>query len=118
MGFDFNSDPVYGNAGDVYIAEFGSEAPETTGGKPLPGVGHRVTRIDMRTGRLYTFAINKSGFAASHDGGGGFERPIDVVFGPGRSMYVVDFGLAKEEEVDEYLPGTGMIWRISPTGKG
>lgn len=40
-----------------FIAEFGSEAPETTGGKPLPKVGHRVSRIDMNTGKIYTFAI-------------------------------------------------------------
>jgi glucose/arabinose dehydrogenase len=112
MGFDFNPYPVYGPAGDPFIAEFGSEAPETTGGKPLPRVGHRVSRIDMRTGRIFTFAINKSGYAASYTGGGGFERPIDVLFGSSGEMYIVDFGLAEEEE--DYIPGTGVIWRVRP----
>lgn len=114
MGFDFNPIPAYGPVDDVFIAEFGSEAPETTGGKPLPQVGHRVSRIDMRTGGISTFAINKTGFAASYTGGAGFERPIDVVFGKGNEMYVVDFGLSGEEGKEGYIPGTGVIWRISP----
>ena len=111
MGFDFSYSPQFPNYDDAYIAEFGSEAPETTGGKPLPGVGHRVSRINMKTGNVSTFAINKSGFAASYTGGGGFERPIDVVFGPDASMYVVDFGTPGAGE-DEYAEGTGVIWRI------
>ncbi|MGE5654335.1 MAG: hypothetical protein ACM3ZQ_08780, partial [Bacillota bacterium] len=112
MGFDFNYNPAFGRAGDAYIAEFGSEAPETTGGKPAPTVGHRVSIIDMQTGAVRTFAINKTGMAASATGGGGFERPIDAVFGPDGALYVVDFGLAGEEE-DDYLTGTGVIWRIT-----
>lgn len=111
MGFDFNYTHRFENFGDVYIAEFGSEAPETTGGEPLPGVGHRVSRINMKNGKVTTFAINKSGFAASYTGGGGLERPIDVVFGQDESMYVVDFGISGDGEAD-YLEGTGVIWRI------
>ena len=118
MGFDFNYNKRFGAVGDVYIAEFGSEAPETTGGKPLPGVGHRVSTINIETGAVNTFAINKSGFAASHTGGGGFERPIDVVFGPDGTMYVVDFGMQTENNQDGqdehgYLPGSGVIWTIT-----
>ena len=41
MGFDFNYNPAFGKMRDVYIAEFGSETPETTGGKLIPPrVGH------------------------------------------------------------------------------
>jgi glucose/arabinose dehydrogenase len=112
MGFDFNYTSTFKHYGDVYIAEFGSEAPETTGGKPLPDVGHRVSRIDMNTGRIYTFAMNKSGYGAAYTGGGGFERPIDVVFGPDEAMYVVDFGVAGGEDPDAYNVNTGVIWRI------
>ena len=68
MGFDFNYNKDFGTYGDAYIAEYGSEAPETTGGKPLPNVGHRVSRIDMKTDAVVTFAINKSGFAATYTG--------------------------------------------------
>lgn len=113
MGFDFNYNSDFGPYGDAYIAEYGSEAPETTGGMPLPGVGHRISRINMNTGQIGTFAINKSGFAASHTGDGGFERPIDVVFGPDNAMYILDFAVTPEDEPDEFLPGTGVIWKIT-----
>lgn len=113
MGFDFNYDSNFGPYGDAYIAEFGSEAPETTGGKPLPGVGHRISKINMKTGKITNFAINKSGFAASYTGDGGFERPIDVVFGPDKAMYILDFAVTPEGEPDEYYPKTGVIWRIT-----
>ncbi|MDP4090413.1 MAG: PQQ-dependent sugar dehydrogenase [Bacillota bacterium] len=111
MGFDFNRHECFGPIGDAYIAEFGSEAPETTGGVPLPKVGHRVSRIDISTGAVCTFAVNKSGFAASYTNDGGFERPIDVVFNNKGVMFVVDFGIASEEN-DSYEKGTGVIWRI------
>lgn len=113
MGFDFNYFNDFGPFGDVYIAEYGSEAPETTGGKPLPNVGHRISRINMQSGQITTFAINKSGFAASHTGDGGFERPIDVVFGPDKAMYILDFAVTPEDEPDEFHPGSGVIWRIT-----
>ena len=112
MGFDFNYTYKFKHYGDVYIAEFGSEAPRTTGGKPLPGVGHRVSRIDMNSGLIYTFAINKSGYAASYTEGGGFERPIDVVFGPDENMYIVDFGLGSEGH-HGFEANTGVIWKIT-----
>lgn len=113
MGFDFNYDRRFGPFGDAYIAEFGSEAPETTGGKPLLRVGHRVSRIDMNTGHITNFAINKSGYAASYDGGGGFDRPIDVVFDSKGSMYVLDFTKSVTDEPDKFIPCTGVIWKIT-----
>lgn len=116
MGFDFNYSD-FGPYGDVYIAEFGSEAPETTGGKPLPHVGHRISRIDMETGEVTDFAINKSGLPASYTGGGGFERPIDVVFGPDQAMYILDFAVTPEDEPDEFYPKSGVIWQITKNNK-
>ncbi|MDF2686990.1 MAG: repeat containing protein [Clostridia bacterium] len=111
MGFDFNYSYMFGKIGDIYIAEFGSEAPETTGGIPLPDVGHRVTRIDKNSGMLYDFAINKSGYAASYTGDGGFERPIDVIINTENEMLIADFGLGDESE--GFIPNSGVIWRIS-----
>jgi hypothetical protein len=64
----------------------------------------------MKTGNIYTFAINKSGFAASYTDEGGFERPIDVVFDKNDEMYIADFGLSID---DGYIPETGVIWKIS-----
>lgn len=114
MGFDFNYNPAFGKMRDVYIAEFGSETPETTGGKLVPPrVGHRVSRINMNTGQIFPFAMNASGFAASYTDGGGFERPIDAVFGPNGDLFIVDFGMTKKgAEEEAYSPNTGLIWRI------
>ncbi len=111
MGFDFNYNPEFGTIGDIYIAEFGSGAPGTTGGKPLPEVGHRVSRINLATGTIKNFAINKSGFAASHTDGGGFERPIDVVFGQSGDLYVLDMGISAKGE--GFVPKTGVVWKIT-----
>ena len=113
MGFSFNEDPVFAPIGDAFIAEFGSNDPTTTGGKPLPHVGHRISRIDMQTGQVHVFAINRTGMAASETNGGGFERPIDAVFDSGGVLYVLDFGLFAGEGA---VPGTGAIWRIRKTG--
>jgi hypothetical protein len=62
MGFDICRNGHF-RYGDIFIAEFGSRAPETTGGRPLPGLGHKVTGIDMRRRETYTFAVNYSGHA-------------------------------------------------------
>ena len=111
MGFDFNYNPYFGPIGDVFVAEFGSGAPETTGGKPLPQVGHRVSRIEMKTGKMTNFIINRSGYPATHTGDGGLERPIDVVFGPSGDMFVLDMGISSMGE--GFTPKTGVIWRIT-----
>ncbi|MDP4083210.1 MAG: PQQ-dependent sugar dehydrogenase [Bacillota bacterium] len=114
MGFDFNIDPVFGEVDEVYLAEFGSEAPETTGGKKTPGVGHRVSKVNLSTGKMTNFLMNKSGKPASETRGGGIERPIDIVFGKQHEMYIVDFGFRKPFGTGEgYLPDTGVIWKVS-----
>jgi len=112
-GFDFNYDSNFGPYGDVYLAQYGSDFPITTAGYPLPGAGRRVVRIDMDDGSVSSFAVNKSGLGASFTGGGGFERPNDVVFGPDGSMYVLDYGIASSNNPNFYIPNTGVIWRIS-----
>ncbi|NLI89115.1 MAG: hypothetical protein GX366_01710 [Epulopiscium sp.] len=106
MGFDF-----YNNS--AYVSEFGSLAPTTTGGKPDPRVGHRVSRLDMSTGKISDFAINKTGLPATATGGGGLERPIDVIFDKKGTMYVVDFGIAPKDNPSAFEPATGVIWKIS-----
>ncbi|SFR81870.1 PQQ-dependent sugar dehydrogenase [Anaeromicropila populeti] len=112
-GFDFNYNSKFGPYGDVYIAEFGSMV-KTTLGEPMPyaGTGHRVSKIDMKSRTINTFAINKSGFPSSLSKGGGFERPADIIFAPDGAMYVVDMGLNAFYNSDNFVPGTGVIWRI------
>ena len=112
-GFDFNYNESFGPYGDAYVSESGSISPITTGGYPLPGVGRRIVRINMNDGKVSTFAINRTGLGASFTGGGGFERPYDVVFGPDGAMYVLDIGIASPINPNLLLPNTGVIWRIS-----
>lgn len=110
MGFDFNRNRAFGPIGDAYVAEYGPGRP---GKKRIPNLGHRISRIDVKTGRLHAFAVNRSGFPATHSGDGGFERPIDVVFGRDGDMFVVDMGINRPGE--GFYPGTGVIWRIVRT---
>ena len=114
-GFDFNYNENFGPYGDAYVALSGSIYPITTGGYPLPGVGRRIVRIDMDDGIVSTFAINRTGLGASFTGGGGFERPMDAVFGPDGALYVLDYNLAVPTNPNLFLPNTGVIWRISRT---
>lgn len=78
----------------------------------MPSVGHRVARIEMRTGLVYNFAVNHSGLPASLTGGGGLERPIDVVFGSDGHMYILDWGIIRTEENHGFIPNTGVLWRV------
>ncbi|MEL7646898.1 MAG: hypothetical protein AAGU76_02335 [Sedimentibacter sp.] len=112
-GFDFNYNESFGPFGDAYVALSGSIYPVTTGGFPLPGVGRRIVRINIDDGNVSTFAINRTGLGASFTQGGGFERPMDVEFGPDGAMYILDFNLAYPMTPNRYVPNTGVIWRIS-----
>ncbi len=114
MGFDFNYNTSFGPYGDVYIAECGN-SQTMNGGEvtPFASFGHRISRIDMGTGGITTFAINKSGFPSFVTGEGGFGGPVDIVFGPDGAMYVLDCGIASTNYASSYQPNTGVIWRIS-----
>lgn len=115
-GFDFNYNTEFGPYGDVYIAEFGRSQPRTNGDTmPYSGAGHKLSKIDMNTRTVSTFAINKSGFPASTTSGGGFERPADVVFGPDGAMYVLDLGLNVRNDPSVFINNTGVIWKINKT---
>lgn len=111
MGFDFNLDARYGTVGDVFIAMFGEIRYESTGEIVYSGVGHRVSRVNMITGGLSTFAINRSGFPQAD----GLSRPTDVKFGPDGVMYITDFSSIDFLVPNIYIPSTGVIWRIIRT---
>ncbi|HZK02635.1 MAG TPA: PQQ-dependent sugar dehydrogenase [Anaerovoracaceae bacterium] len=113
MGFSFNEDPGFGPVGEAYIAEFGAIIPTNTGGKPIYGVGHRVSRINMDDGTINLFAINNTGVPAHLTGGGGFERPIDAVFGPDGALYISDFGIFTSTGP---VAKTGVIWKVTRSG--
>jgi glucose/arabinose dehydrogenase len=109
MGFDFNKSRDFGVIGDIFIANFGRIQYEESEEFIRSGVGHRVTRVNVNTGELSTFAINKVGFPQE----AGFGRPTDVTFGPDGAMYISDFSIGYQEKTGVYKPNTGVIWRIS-----
>ena len=114
MGFDFNPYDAFGNQGDIFIAEFGRiEAITSDDTRPYAGVGHRMSKIDIATRGVTTFAINRSGFPSAVTREGGFGRPIDVEFGPDGAMYVLDMGTNLQQDPNIYIPNTGVIWRIT-----
>ncbi len=115
-GFDFNNNIDFGPYGDVYIAEYGSTVYSKLGeASPYASAGHRISKIDMKTRTISTFAINKTGFSATISNGGGFERLTHVLFGPDAAMYIVDMGMNILDNPDAFIPNTGVIWRVTRT---
>jgi glucose/arabinose dehydrogenase len=117
IGFDFNYNNAFGPRGDVYIAEFGSIRPRTYGESDIQftGAGHRISKINMLTGGITTFAMNKSGFPATLTREGGFGRPADITFGPDGAMYVLDMGTNTLQSPNTFVPNSGVIWKIQRT---
>lgn len=115
IGFDFNYNSTFGPIGDAFIAEFGSVMIRTIGGliPQYTGIGHRISKIDMFTQGVTTFAINKSGLPSSNTQEGGFARPSDIAFGPDGAMYIVDMGINDINNPNVFLPNTGVIWKIT-----
>jgi glucose/arabinose dehydrogenase len=117
-GLDFSRNPEFGFVGQAFIAQFGDMAPDV--GKVLSPVGFRVVRVDVDTGVIKDFAINKKpGGPASKVGSNGLERPVAVRFDPnGTALYVVDFGvMLMTEKGPRPVPETGVLWRITREGR-
>jgi glucose/arabinose dehydrogenase len=117
-GLDVSTSEAFGHAGDAFVALFGDQAPAV--GKVLAPVGFKVVRVELDTGQVEEFAVNrgKKNGPASRIGGGGLERPVAVRFDPrGEALYVVDFGVLLQDAKGSHpQPGTGVIWRISRGG--
>jgi glucose/arabinose dehydrogenase len=114
-GFDFSRSGTFGFEGEAFVAQFGDMAPEV--GKTLSPVGFKVVRVDVQTGVIRDFAVNKGrrNGPASWLGNGGLERPVSVSFDrSGANMYVVDFGQVRTDKKGTHpQKGTGVIWKIS-----
>jgi glucose/arabinose dehydrogenase len=114
-GFDFSRNPGFGYRGQAFVAQLGDESPAT--GKVLSPVGFKVVRVDIKSGIINEFAVNKgrTNGPASWLGTGGLERPVAVRFNPdGSALYVVDFGvLLHDESGAKPQKGTGVLWRIT-----
>jgi hypothetical protein len=90
--------------------------PGARRGETLAPVGCKVVRVDLATGVVTDFAVNREPLngPASRVGGGGLERPIAARFDPaGRALHVVDFGVMTVTRAGTTPhPGTGVLWRI------
>jgi glucose/arabinose dehydrogenase len=112
MGFDF-SNSNFSSPNVIYISEFGSFGPITMGASaPYLGIGYKISRINIRTGEVATFINNKSGIPAYRNRGGGFGRPVDIIFEPDGTMYILDMGISDRNNPVQCLPYTGVIWRV------
>jgi glucose/arabinose dehydrogenase len=117
-GIDFCTNPGFGYQGEAFVAEFGDMAPKA--GKVLAPVGFKVVRVNVNTGIVEDFAVNKGrkNGPATRFGKGGLERPLSVKFDPtGKALYVVDFGIMKvSKQGQEPQMKTGVIWKITKEG--
>jgi glucose/arabinose dehydrogenase len=116
-GMDVARSPDFGHVGQLFVAQFGDQAP--IAGKVWVPVGFRVVRVDPATGVVTPFAANKRKEGpASYTEGGGLERPVAVRFDPrGDALYVVDFGvMTMSERGSSPHPETGALWRIVRDG--
>ena len=113
-GFDFSHSAAFGFEGEAFVALFGDMAPNV--GKVMAPVGFKVVRVNVETGVVRDFAVNKGKRhgPATFVGSGGLERPVAVKFSPdGRSLYVVDFGILRmTDKGPDAMKSSGSIWRI------
>jgi glucose/arabinose dehydrogenase len=117
-GVDFSPGPQFGFSGDAFIACFGDLAPITTITKYSVPAGFKVVRVDMKTGQIHDFAVNRIQGPASLLPHEGFERPSHCTFGPDGALYVTDFGtinIAPETGGIRQVVGSGTLWRIRRT---
>jgi glucose/arabinose dehydrogenase len=114
-GFDFSRDEAFGHVGEAFVALLGDEAPAV--GKVLHPVGFKIVRVNVSTGAIEPFAVNrgKENGPASKLHSGGLERPVAARFDPsGKSLYVVDFGvLHHDKKGAKPQERTGVIWRVT-----
>jgi glucose/arabinose dehydrogenase len=114
-GIDFAKNNAFGNQGEAFVAQFGDMAPNV--GKVLSPVGFKIVRVNVETGVIYDFAVNKGkrNGPATWLKRGGLERPVSVKFDPeGKSLYVVDFGTVRmTKKGPEPQVNTGVVWKIS-----
>jgi hypothetical protein len=117
--------------------DFGFSAPNATA--PAPEVGHEIKLINFSKAgeplvlKIMNFARNNSGdqafIQANAQDQHAFNRPLNVRFGPDGCAWVPDYGAVRDLGADTHfqgppqngpllqIPGTGVIWRICPTGQ-
>lgn len=114
-GLDFSRSEHFGHVGEAFVAQFGDMAPGT--GKVMAPAGFKVVRVDINSGVVRDFALNRQGYGpASLLRSGGLERPVAARFDPsGEALFIVDFGVMLHQAGRPVpIEGTGVLWRIIP----
>ena len=113
-GIDF-APAAFGFEGEAFVALFGDMAPGV--GKVLSPVGFKIVRVNVNTGVIRDFVVNKGkrNGPGTWIGKNGLERPLAIKFDPsGNALYVVDFGIMKTtKEGPQPQLKTGVIWKIT-----
>ncbi|GAA4381251.1 glucose dehydrogenase [Hymenobacter koreensis] len=114
-GFDFSRSATFGHTGEAFVAQFGDMAPEV--GRVYGPVGYKVVRVNVQTGSIEDFVVNKgrTNGPGSEIGTAGLERPVAARFTPnGEALYVVDFGMMPmTEQGPSPRKQTGVVWKIT-----
>ena len=107
--------------GSAVVALDGDRAPYASGGLKLLGfVGGKVSLVNADDRTVKDFVFNTAGQPASRQEYGtvALERPIDVKFGPGGALYILDFGrMENDTAVPRYHNGTGAIYKLDAVGR-
>ena len=113
---DFCRSDAFGHRGDLFACEWGTLAPLNTPRAEALTHGFKVVRVDVQNGTGEAFVRNSApGPASYRPGSGGIERPVDCKFHPdGRSLYVLDFGVARVTTgLMIAYARTGVLWRVT-----
>lgn len=99
---EFSTSDKFGHVGHGFVAQYGTEAPFSTGGKPV-SAGRAVVRLDLYTMTEHPFFESKTVAGI----GKGPNRPVNARFSPdGEALYVIDHGVRT-------VPMSGGIWKIT-----
>ncbi|GAB3162908.1 PQQ-dependent sugar dehydrogenase [Telluribacter humicola] len=112
---DFSRSDFFGHRGELFVTEWGTLAPLNSPREEDLDHGFRVIRVDVKEGTSELFMHNRIMGPASAHGGGGIERPVSCRFSPdGKSLYVLDFGVAHISEGSMFgFAHTGVLWKIT-----
>lgn len=98
----------------LLVAIFGDGQPLTEDIDQPAATG--IIHVDTGDGSYSWFARN-DGFPRAGRLGRGWKRVIDVAVGADGSIYILDFGLLEFTDIaPNAIPGSGVLWQLTPTG--
>jgi glucose/arabinose dehydrogenase len=117
---DVSRSDRFGFRGRLFACEWGTLAPINSPRQEDLEHGFKVIAVDTADGTSVDVVRNARPGPGSAIGTAGLERPVDCKFSPdGRSLYVLDFGVARVEEAGMFsFAHTGVLWRITADGAG